>query len=157
MALYCIGDLQGCHTPFQRLLDKIDFSPSRDTLYMLGDLVNRGPESLQVLRSLSALGDAAHLAGTIRQVAEARERIGAIARENGLAPLPSATNFVAIDCGRDGEFARAVLAALGEQGVFARMPWVAPQNRCIRVSCGPKDELDAFAEALPKALARARG
>lgn len=59
MSLYCIGDLQGCHAPFQRLLDKIDFSPSRDTLYILGDLVNRGPGSLKVLRSLSALGDAA--------------------------------------------------------------------------------------------------
>jgi bis(5'-nucleosyl)-tetraphosphatase (symmetrical) len=59
MSLYLIGDLQGCHAPFQRLLDKIAFSPSRDTLYILGDLVNRGPESLKVLRSLSALGDAA--------------------------------------------------------------------------------------------------
>lgn len=59
MSLYLIGDLQGCHAPFQRLLDKIAFSPSRDTLYILGDLVNRGPDSLQVLRSLSALGDAA--------------------------------------------------------------------------------------------------
>ena len=36
MSLYCIGDLQGCHAPFQRLLDKVDFSPSRDTLYVLG-------------------------------------------------------------------------------------------------------------------------
>jgi len=59
MSLYCIGDLQGCNGPFQRLLEKIDFSPSRDTLYLLGDLVNRGPDSLGVLRSLSALGDAA--------------------------------------------------------------------------------------------------
>ena len=59
MSLYCIGDLQGCNAPFQRLLEKIDFSPSRDTLYLLGDLVNRGPESLATLRSLSALGDAA--------------------------------------------------------------------------------------------------
>ncbi|HYW58301.1 MAG TPA: symmetrical bis(5'-nucleosyl)-tetraphosphatase [Polaromonas sp.] len=59
MALYLIGDLQGCHEPLQRLLRHIDFSPSRDTLYLLGDLVNRGPDSLAVLRSLSALGDAA--------------------------------------------------------------------------------------------------
>lgn len=59
MSLYCIGDLQGCNAPFQRLLEKIDFSPSRDTLYLLGDLVNRGPDSLGVLRSLTALGDAA--------------------------------------------------------------------------------------------------
>lgn len=59
MSLYLIGDLQGCNVPFQRLLQTIDFSPSRDTLYLLGDLVNRGPDSLAVLRSLAALGDAA--------------------------------------------------------------------------------------------------
>lgn len=115
-----------------------------------------GVNSIAQAGALAALGDTAHLAHAVRQVAEARERITAIAGDNGLKALPSATNFVAIDCGRDGDFARAVLAALGEQGIFARMPWVAPQNRCIRVSCGPKDELDAFAEALPKALARAR-
>ena len=59
MSLYLIGDLQGCNAPFQRLLQAIDFSPSRDTLYALGDLVNRGPDSLGVLRSLAALGNAA--------------------------------------------------------------------------------------------------
>ncbi|MFI5446860.1 symmetrical bis(5'-nucleosyl)-tetraphosphatase [Polaromonas sp. UC242_47] len=59
MALYCIGDLQGCNDALQRLLHKLDFSPSRDTVYVLGDLVNRGPDSLGVLRSLHALGDAA--------------------------------------------------------------------------------------------------
>ena len=59
MSLYLIGDLQGCNAPFQRLLQAIDFSPSRDTLYLLGDLVNRGPDSLGVLRNLAALGDAA--------------------------------------------------------------------------------------------------
>ncbi len=59
MSLYCIGDLQGCNEPFQRLLEKIDFSPSRDALVMLGDLVNRGPDSLGVLRSLLALGESA--------------------------------------------------------------------------------------------------
>jgi bis(5'-nucleosyl)-tetraphosphatase (symmetrical) len=59
MPLYCIGDLQGCNAPFQRLLGEIDFSPSRDSLLILGDLVNRGPDSLGVLRSLIALGDSA--------------------------------------------------------------------------------------------------
>lgn len=59
MSLYCIGDLQGCLLPFERLLAQIDFSPSRDTLFMLGDLVNRGPDSLGVLRCLTALGDSA--------------------------------------------------------------------------------------------------
>ncbi len=59
MSLYLIGDLQGCNTALARLLEEIDFSPSTDTLYLLGDLVNRGPDSLGVLRRLSALGDAA--------------------------------------------------------------------------------------------------
>jgi len=55
MALYLIGDVQGCDTALQRLLDAISFSPSRDTVYLLGDLVNRGPESAQVLRRLMRL------------------------------------------------------------------------------------------------------
>jgi bis(5'-nucleosyl)-tetraphosphatase (symmetrical) len=44
--MYCIGDIQGCDEALGELLDVIDFSPSRDTLYLLGDLVNRGPSSL---------------------------------------------------------------------------------------------------------------
>ncbi len=59
MALYLIGDVQGCDAALGRLLAQLDFSPSRDTLYLLGDLVNRGPDSAAVLRRLMALGDAA--------------------------------------------------------------------------------------------------
>jgi len=59
MALYLIGDVQGCNDALQRLLDKISFSPSRDTLFMLGDLVNRGPDSIGVLRRLMGYGAAA--------------------------------------------------------------------------------------------------
>jgi bis(5'-nucleosyl)-tetraphosphatase (symmetrical) len=59
MGLYLIGDVQGCDEPLGRLLDEIGFSPSRDTLYLLGDLVNRGPQSAQVLRRLAGYGDAA--------------------------------------------------------------------------------------------------
>lgn len=57
--IYLIGDLQGCCDAFERLLAEIGFSPSRDRLYLLGDLVNRGPCSLQVLERLEAMGDAA--------------------------------------------------------------------------------------------------
>jgi bis(5'-nucleosyl)-tetraphosphatase (symmetrical) len=59
MAHYLIGDVQGCDAPLARLLAKIGFSPSRDTIYLLGDLVNRGPASAAVLRRLMAHGDAA--------------------------------------------------------------------------------------------------
>ncbi len=59
MAAYLIGDVQGCDEPLGRLLDAIDFSASRDTLYVLGDLVNRGPASAAVLRRLMALGNSA--------------------------------------------------------------------------------------------------
>ena len=59
MALYLIGDIQGCDVALGQLLGKIDFSPSRDQLVLLGDLVNRGSQSLQTLRRLKTLGDAA--------------------------------------------------------------------------------------------------
>ncbi len=59
MAMYLIGDVQGCDAALQRLLDTIAFSPSRDTVYLLGDLVNRGPASDRVLRRLMAYGNSA--------------------------------------------------------------------------------------------------
>jgi len=59
MALYMIGDVQGCDDALARLLAHIGFSASRDTLYLLGDLVNRGPRSLAVLRRVMALDGAA--------------------------------------------------------------------------------------------------
>ncbi|HRO52239.1 MAG TPA: symmetrical bis(5'-nucleosyl)-tetraphosphatase [Alicycliphilus sp.] len=57
MALYCAGDIQGCSDAFERLLSVIGFSPSRDTIYLLGDLVNRGPASAAVLRRCMQMGD----------------------------------------------------------------------------------------------------
>jgi bis(5'-nucleosyl)-tetraphosphatase (symmetrical) len=59
MALYAIGDIQGCHAEFCQLLDLVAFSPATDRLWLVGDLVNRGPESLAVLREVRKLGDAA--------------------------------------------------------------------------------------------------
>ena len=56
MALYAIGDIQGCHAEFCELLTLIGFSPAHDRLWLTGDLVNRGPDSLGVLREVIALG-----------------------------------------------------------------------------------------------------
>ncbi len=59
MGTYAIGDLQGCYDPFRRLLDAIRFDPDADTLWLTGDLVNRGPKSLKTLRFVRSLGDSA--------------------------------------------------------------------------------------------------
>ncbi|GAC1042095.1 pyridoxal phosphate-dependent aminotransferase [Rhizobium sp. No.120] len=111
-----------------------------------------GMNRLATVAALAALKDQAYLAEVIGKIQAAREEIGAIARDNGLVPLASATNFVAIDCGRDGTYARAIVDGLIQHGVFIRMPGVAPLNRCVRVSVGPKQDLALLAEALPKVL-----
>ncbi|MDO6966767.1 pyridoxal phosphate-dependent aminotransferase [Rhizobium alvei] len=111
-----------------------------------------GMSRVSVAAALAALADQDYLAEVKAKIAAARERIGSIAVANGFSPLPSATNFVAIDCGRDGAYAKAIVDGLMEEGVFIRMPGVAPLNRCIRVSVGPQSDMDLLAEALPKVL-----
>ena len=102
--------------------------------------------------ALASLGDTAHIAWVVNQVREARDRIAAIAAAAGLKVLPSATNFVAVDCRRDGAFAKTVLDGLLARGIFVRMPGVAPLNRCIRVSAGTAEDLDALEGALEPAV-----
>ena len=59
MATYAIGDIQGCYDQLRRLLDKIPFEPARDRLWLVGDLVNRGPQSAAVVRFIKGLGERA--------------------------------------------------------------------------------------------------
>lgn len=115
-----------------------------------------GMARLSQVGALAALQDGDHLARVRALTLQARTRLSAIARANGLTPLPSATNFVTIDCGRDGDHARAVLRETVARGVFIRMPGLAPLDRCIRVSLGDEAALSVFEEVLPQAL-RAAG
>jgi histidinol-phosphate aminotransferase len=102
--------------------------------------------------AIAALSDTPWLSHVQSEASRARARIAEIASANGFNPLASATNFVAIDCGRDGAYAKSIVDGLLHHGIFIRMPGVAPLNRCIRVSCGTDRDLDRLAEALPKVL-----
>ncbi|MEO1773535.1 MAG: pyridoxal phosphate-dependent aminotransferase [Pseudomonadota bacterium] len=112
-----------------------------------------GVNRLAQAAGIAALADQPHLAQVLADTAAARREIERIARTNGLTPLPSATNFVAVDCGADGARARAVLQGLLARDVFVRMPGIAPLDRCIRIGAGTPANLRLLAEALPGALA----
>lgn len=100
----------------------------------------------------AAWADQAHLSEAVAAIAAARERIALVAHENELSPLPSATNFVTIDCRKDGAFAQRVLEELGRRGVFIRKPMAPGLDQHIRISAGPSAALDVLAEELPQAL-----
>ncbi len=99
--------------------------------------------------ALAALEDTDYLRYVAAEVARGREEYAALARELGMIPQPSATNFVAMDVG-SSTCARALLAALAEQGVFIRMPGAPPLDRCVRVTVGTPAERAIFADILRK-------
>ena len=102
--------------------------------------------------ALAALADQDFVAGVVAATAEGRRDYALLAAEHGFSALPSATNFVAIDVG-SADRARAILAALLErEGVFIRMPGVAPLNRCIRVTVGRAPDRARFAEAFRRVV-----
>jgi histidinol-phosphate aminotransferase len=111
-----------------------------------------GVNRIGQIGALAALEDQEHLTQAVEKIFFARRRLARIATDNGLEPLPSAANFVAIDCGRDGAFALRVMEALTDRDVFVRKPMTPPLDRCIRVSCGLDADLDVFAEELGPAL-----
>jgi histidinol-phosphate aminotransferase len=115
-----------------------------------------GVSRMAQIAGVEALADQEYLNMVVSKVAAGRRLISAIAESNGLKPLPSATNFVTIDCGADGAFAAKVLQNMLARDVFIRKPMAPGLDRCIRVSVGLDHEIDVFAEELPRALADAR-
>ena len=128
MSLYCIGDVQGCDAPLGRLLDKIDFSPSRDTLVVLGDLVNRGPDSAAVLRRLQGYG------------ASARSLLG-----NHDLHLLGVAHGV-----RKGGRKDTVAGLLGAPDSEAMLDWLRQQHMALHMQIGGGDLLMVHAGVLPQ-------
>ena len=112
-----------------------------------------GMNRMVQIAALAALADQPYLNTVVARIIAGRDRIAAIAARNGLAAIPSATNFVTIDCGRDGTYAASVLSGLIERDIFVRKPMAPVLDRCIRVSVGLDEELDLFEEKLAETLA----
>jgi len=102
--------------------------------------------------ALASLNDQAYLSDTISKVVKGREKIGQIAQKYGFEALPSATNFVAIDCKGDEQFARDIVDKLTHKAVFIRMPVIAPDIGFIRVSVGSDEDLNLFDNVLEEVL-----
>ncbi len=97
--------------------------------------------------ALASLADDGFLRQVAREVAQGRDEYAALARDLGLVPLPSATNFVTMDAGTP-QRAHALLAALAARDVFIRMPGAPPLDRCVRVTVGTASQRAAFSAVL---------
>lgn len=105
--------------------------------------------------ALAALGDAAYLRSVVRAVQEGRDELAVLAYSLDLSTLPSATNFVAFDLGTRDR-AHAVMRALAERDVFARLPGAPPLDRLVRVTVAPAPHRAAFAEIFAAVIEEAR-
>ena len=99
-----------------------------------------------------ALEDQNYLESVVSAVNKSKQKISKIAKACGLKPVSSSANFVAVDCGQSANYAKAVLDGLVRRQIFVRMPFIEPQNRCIRISAGNEDDLKKLSIVLPEVL-----
>lgn len=102
--------------------------------------------------ALAALSDQDHLRWIKEEVARSRTQLALIAEKHGFSALPSATNFVAIDLGRGGEYCREIANEIEKHGVFIRRPAAEFLNRILRVSAGTPADIKCFDEAFGSAV-----
>ena len=136
MATYAVGDVQGCAAELETLLERLEFSPARDRLWFVGDLVNRGPRSLDVLRTVARLGDAATVVlgnHDLHLLAAARGHAGLRDQDGSLRPVLEAPDRESL---LDWLQSRSMLhhdATLGVTMLHAGLPpqWdIATARRC---------------------------
>ncbi|WP_332711427.1 pyridoxal phosphate-dependent aminotransferase [Pelagibacterium mangrovi] len=112
-----------------------------------------GVNKLAQIAAIAALEDQDYLSRTVDAIAAGRDRIAERARQLGLTPIASATNFVAIDCA-DASRAETLLNGLLERGIFVRKPAVPILDRCIRLSVGTPDAIELACDALEAVVNR---
>ncbi len=115
-----------------------------------------GMNRVSQFAAIASLKDNNHLEHVIFKVRKSLKKLEEIAISNNCKFIKSYTNFLAIDCGYDGVFARKVLEFLISNGIFVRMPFTSPENRCIRVTAGHEKDLKLFEEKFPLALVNAK-
>ena len=114
-----------------------------------------GMSRISQVGALASLHDNQFIQDIVSKVKISIQKITEIAFKNNCKVISSSANFIAIDCCRDQIYAKKVLDNLILQGVFVRMPYSSPQNRCIRVTAGLETDIKLFEKAFPIALSRA--
>lgn len=110
-----------------------------------------GVNRLAQAAAVAAVHDEDHLRSVVRETERAREHLARTLRARGVSVLDSWTNFVLVDLGTASR-AEAMRRALLADGCFVRVPMAPPLNRCLRVTVGPRSEMDRFSELLARRL-----